>query len=62
MNDFHLMNFANEKAAQRRAEADRYRLALGSRGQQAHPRRQGGSRRQAERGSLSSLFHRLAFR
>ena len=62
MNDFHMMNLANDLAAERRAEADRARLAHTAK-TQTRARRQGeAGQHPHHRGiSLGSLFHRVAF-
>lgn len=61
MNDYQLMNLANDIMAERRAEADRSRLARSAAEVTAHRR---SARTHAPRragASLSALFHRVAF-
>ncbi len=61
MNDFHMMNLANDIVAQRRAEADRSRLARTAHADLA-PERRSARTPQSRRSSasLSALFHRVA--
>ena len=63
MNHQHMMTLANDFAAERRAEADRHRLARSARAETALSRPAPRTRRASvRRASLSTLFHRVAFR
>ncbi len=63
MNDFHMMNLATDLAAERRAEADRARLARTARTQDYARRQVEAAQHPHHRGiSLGSLFQRVAFR
>ena len=62
MNDFHLINLANSTVSERRAEADRHRLARAaqaSSGASADPEQQSPPR---PRIALGSFIGRLALR
>jgi hypothetical protein len=62
MNDFQMMTLANDFAAERRAEADRHRLARSGRTESAASRPAPRTRRATvRRTSLSNLIHRVAF-
>jgi hypothetical protein len=62
MNDYQMMNLANDIVAQRRAEADRSRLVRSAHAETAtKPRRSRSHQRQGgPRFSLNTLFHRVA--
>lgn len=62
MNDHHMMNLANSTIAERRAEADRYRLARSGRTAPTEARsgRRGRKAGEDARAALSSLLRRMA--
>jgi hypothetical protein len=63
MNEYHLMIIANDRAAERLAEAASHRLARTRHEETADPRPAPRSRRPSERrGALNWLFGRVAFR
>jgi hypothetical protein len=61
MNDFHLMNLANDRLTERRAEADRSRLARSSSTEASTTRRLARTwQPRRSTSALSTLFHRVA--
>jgi len=61
MNDFHMMNLANDIVATRRAEADRSRLVRSGHAETATKRSPNRARQHhRSTASLSALFHRVA--
>ena len=62
MNDFHMTSLSSSRIAERRAEADRSRLARSANGE-ASTRRSAGRSHRRDRGpraSLATLFGRVA--